>query len=129
MDLRSGVKISSLVLKMIVRQASLSVDACEGSCYLVFRCIDVFFSRPTGHYVRDNYSVLLNMAPAYHIVVVRVILTSCAYVWRLHFPFLETGYDTDLLFDNCHYFIFCLLALGCMIILLKTKLYKYLDHN
>jgi hypothetical protein len=38
-----------------------------------FRCSDVFFSRPTGHYVRDNYSVLLNMAPVYHIVAVRVI--------------------------------------------------------
>jgi hypothetical protein len=40
---------------------------------LVFRCNDVFFFRPTGHYVRDNYSVLSNMAPVYHIVVVRVI--------------------------------------------------------
>jgi hypothetical protein len=38
-----------------------------------FRCIDVIFFRPTGHYVRNNYSVLLNKAPVYHIVVVRVI--------------------------------------------------------
>jgi hypothetical protein len=41
--------------------------------HLVFRYGDVFFFRPTGHYVRDNYSVLLNMAFVYHIVVVRVI--------------------------------------------------------
>jgi hypothetical protein len=34
MDLRSGVKIFSLVPKMIVRQASPSVDACEGSFYI-----------------------------------------------------------------------------------------------
>jgi hypothetical protein len=33
MDSRSGVKIFSLVLKMIVRQASPLVDAYEGSCY------------------------------------------------------------------------------------------------
>jgi hypothetical protein len=46
-----------------------------------------------GHYVGDNYSILSNMAPAYHIVVVRVILTSWAHVWRLRFCFLGTGYD------------------------------------
>jgi hypothetical protein len=33
MDSWSGVKIFSLVLKMIVRWASPSVDAYEGSCY------------------------------------------------------------------------------------------------
>jgi hypothetical protein len=38
-----------------------------------FRCINVFFFRPTCHYLRDNYFVLLNMAPVYHIIVVRVI--------------------------------------------------------
>jgi hypothetical protein len=34
MDSRSGVKIFNLAPKMIVRQASPSVDACEGSCYV-----------------------------------------------------------------------------------------------
>jgi hypothetical protein len=34
MDSRSGVKIFSLVPKMIVKQASPSVDACEGSCHI-----------------------------------------------------------------------------------------------
>jgi hypothetical protein len=38
--------------------------------FLLQRCI---FFRPTGHYVRDNYSVLLNMALVYHVIVVRVI--------------------------------------------------------
>jgi hypothetical protein len=52
------------------------------------------FFRPTGHYVRDNYSVLSNMVPVYHIVTVRVIWTSLAHVWRLRFRFLRTGYDT-----------------------------------
>jgi hypothetical protein len=33
------------------------------------------------------------MAPLYHIVVIRVILTSWAHVWRLHFYFLGMGYD------------------------------------
>jgi hypothetical protein len=33
MDSRSGAKIFHLVPKMIVRQASPLVDACEGSCY------------------------------------------------------------------------------------------------
>jgi hypothetical protein len=42
--------------------------------HLVFHCSDAFSCfRPTGHYVRDNYSVLLNMAHVYHIVSVRVI--------------------------------------------------------
>jgi hypothetical protein len=40
---------------------------------LSFRCNDVLFFKLTGHYVRINYSVLLNMPPVYHIVVVRVI--------------------------------------------------------
>jgi hypothetical protein len=40
---------------------------------LVFCCNNVFFSILTGHYVRDNYSVLSNVALVYHIVVVRVI--------------------------------------------------------
>jgi hypothetical protein len=60
MDSRSGVKIFSLVLKMIVRQASPLVDTCEGD-------------QTNGDYVRDNYSVLLSMALVYHIVVVHVI--------------------------------------------------------
>jgi hypothetical protein len=51
------------------------------------------FFRPTGHYVKDNYSVLSNMAPVYHIVVVRVIWTSWVHIWRLHFCFLGMGYD------------------------------------
>jgi hypothetical protein len=52
------------------------------------------FFRPMGHYVRDNYSVLWNMAPIYHIVTVRVIWTSWTHVWRLRFCFLRMGYDT-----------------------------------
>jgi hypothetical protein len=52
-----------------------------------------FFSRPTSQYVRDNYSVLSNMAHVYHIVVIRVIWISWAHVWRLRFRFLETGCD------------------------------------
>jgi hypothetical protein len=51
------------------------------------------FFRPMGHYVRDNYFVLSNMAHVYHIVVVRVIWTSWAHVWRLHFYFLGMEYD------------------------------------
>jgi hypothetical protein len=58
--------------------------------FLLQWCI---FFRPTGHYVRDNYCVLSNMAPVYHIVVVRVIWTSWAYVRRLHFRFIGMGYD------------------------------------
>jgi hypothetical protein len=52
------------------------------------------FFRPTCHYVRDNYTVLSNIAHVYHIVVVRVIWTSWTHVWRLHFCFLGTGYGT-----------------------------------
>jgi hypothetical protein len=37
------------------------------------------------------------MAPIYHIVVVRMIWTSWAHVWRLHFYFLGMGYDTRTL--------------------------------
>jgi hypothetical protein len=74
MDSRNGVKIFSLVTKRIVRQASPLVDTCEGSSYaMFFRYIDVIYFRPMCDYVRNNYSVLLNMAPVYHIVVVRVI--------------------------------------------------------
>jgi hypothetical protein len=40
---------------------------------IVFRYSDVFFSRSTGHYVRDNYYVLLNMTHVYHIVAIGVI--------------------------------------------------------
>jgi hypothetical protein len=62
---------------------------------LVLRCSDVFSCfRPTGHYVRDNYSVLSNMAPIYHIVTVRVIWTSWAHVWSLCLCFLSIGYDS-----------------------------------
>jgi hypothetical protein len=68
MDSRSGVKIFILVLKMIVRQASPSVNACEGSCYMKFSAAVMYFFILTGHYVRDNYSILLNMAHVYHIV-------------------------------------------------------------
>jgi hypothetical protein len=52
------------------------------------------FFRPMGHYVRDNYSILSNMAPIYHIIIVHVIWTSWAHVWRLCFCFLGTGYDS-----------------------------------
>jgi hypothetical protein len=62
---------------------------------IVFRCIDVIFFRPKGHYVRNKYFVLLNMASVYHIVAIRVNETSWAHVWRLHFRYLRTGYDTD----------------------------------
>jgi hypothetical protein len=50
-----------------------------------------------SHYVRDNYSVLLNMAPIYHIVIVHVIWTSWAHEWRLRFCSLRMGYYTRLL--------------------------------
>jgi hypothetical protein len=40
-----------------------------------FCCIDVIFFRPMGHYVRINYSVLLNMAPVYILLL---------YVWFEH---------------------------------------------
>jgi hypothetical protein len=33
------------------------------------------------------------MAPIYHIIIVRVICTSWAHIWRLHFCFLGMGYD------------------------------------
>jgi hypothetical protein len=56
---------------MIVRRASPSVGACEGSCYAWIS--SVIFFRPTGHYVRDIYSVLLNIASVYHIVAICVI--------------------------------------------------------
>jgi hypothetical protein len=74
MDSRNGVKIFSPVSKRVVRQASSLVDAYEGPSYAYFfHCINVIFFRPMGHYIRNNYSVLLNMAPIYHIVVVCVI--------------------------------------------------------
>jgi hypothetical protein len=64
----------SRILKMVVRQASQPVDACEGSSHALFvRCIDVIFFRPMGHFVRNNYSVLLDMAHVYHILAIRVI--------------------------------------------------------
>jgi hypothetical protein len=50
-----------------------------------------------GHYVRDNYSVLSNMALVYHIVDVRVIWTFWAHIWSLHFRFLITGFDNFVL--------------------------------
>jgi hypothetical protein len=59
--------------------------------FLLQSCI---FFIPTDHYVRDNYSVLSNVAPAYHIVIVRVIWISWAHVWRLCFCFLWMGYDS-----------------------------------
>jgi hypothetical protein len=40
---------------------------------LVFRYNNVIFFRPMGHYVRDIYSVLANVAYVYHIVTIRVI--------------------------------------------------------
>jgi hypothetical protein len=62
---------------------------------LVFYCSDVFSCyRLTGHYVRDNYSVLLNMAHVYYIVTIRVIWTSWAHVWRFRFCFFRTEYDS-----------------------------------
>jgi hypothetical protein len=63
---------------------------------LVFRRSDVFFLRPTGQYVRDSYSILSNMAHVYHIVVVRVICTSWAHVWRLRFRFLGMGMTSGI---------------------------------
>jgi predicted metalloenzyme YecM len=63
---------------------------------IVVRCIDVIFFRPKGHSVRDKYFVLLNMASVYHIVAIRVNETSWAHVWRLHFRYLGTGYDTSI---------------------------------
>jgi hypothetical protein len=38
--------------------------------------------------------LLLNMESVYHIVAIRVNETSWAHVWRLHFRYLGTGYDT-----------------------------------
>jgi hypothetical protein len=85
----------SRILKTVVRLASPPVDACEGSSHTLFvRCIIVIFLRPMGHFVRNNYSVLLNMAPVYHIVAIRVNKTSWVHVWRLHFHYLRTGYDS-----------------------------------
>jgi hypothetical protein len=56
-------------------------------------CIDVIFSRPKGHSVRDRYFVLLNMAFVYRIVAIRMNETSWAHVWRLRFRYLGMGYD------------------------------------
>jgi hypothetical protein len=61
---------------------------------LVFLMQWCIFFRPTGDYVRDNYSVLSIMAPVYYIVTVCVIWTSRAHVWRLHFHFLGMGYNS-----------------------------------
>jgi hypothetical protein len=36
------------------------------------------------------------MTSVYHIVTIRVNETSWAHVWRLHFRYLGTGYDTGL---------------------------------
>jgi hypothetical protein len=35
------------------------------------------------------------MASVYHIVAIHVNETSWAHVWRLHFRYLKTGYDTS----------------------------------
>jgi hypothetical protein len=61
---------------------------------IVCRCIDVNFFRPKGHSVRNKYFVFLNMASVYHIVTIRVNETSWAHVWRLHFSYLGTVYDS-----------------------------------
>jgi hypothetical protein len=70
---------------------SMPMKAHATHSFLLQWCI---FFRPMGHCVRDNYFVLSNMAPVYHIVVVRVIWTSWAHVCRLCFRFLRTGYDS-----------------------------------
>jgi hypothetical protein len=45
-------------------------------------------------YFLQTHGSLSNMAPVYHIVVVRVIWTSWAHIWRLCFRFLKMGYDS-----------------------------------
>jgi hypothetical protein len=73
MESRMEIWDISRIPKMVVRQASPPVDACEGSSHAHFvHCIDVIFFRSMGHFVRDNYSVLLNMAHVYYIVAIRV---------------------------------------------------------
>jgi hypothetical protein len=39
---------------------------------VVCHCIDVIFFRPEGHFVINEYFVLLNMKSVYHIVAIRV---------------------------------------------------------
>jgi hypothetical protein len=49
-----------------------------------------------GHYVRDNYSVLSNMTPTYHIVTVRVFEHSGHTYGGFISVFLEQGMTSGI---------------------------------
>jgi hypothetical protein len=68
---------------------------------------------------------------ACHVGFVLLIFFGGPFLHQVTLPISKFGLHLILLvlFDQCHCFIFCLLASGCIIILLKTKLHISLDHN
>jgi hypothetical protein len=89
-----GTRDISRMLKTIVRWASPSVTACEGSSYALFLLHLCSIFETDGHYVMDIYCVLSNIASVsycYYICELNILGTRI----EASVPLSRPGYDTS----------------------------------